>query len=51
MYLFLNQLAGTNRYLWNNCLADLQKQYEKIEKTKHSYFGSRDQVINAINKG
>ena len=38
MYLFLNQLAGTNRYLWNNCLADLQKQYQETKKTKHAFF-------------
>ena len=38
MYLFLNQLAGTNRFLWNHALGDLKNQYKETGKANFSYF-------------
>ena len=38
LYSFLNQLAGTNRYLWNQCIADLENQYKEHKKTNHTHF-------------
>ena len=38
MYSHLNQLAGTNRYLWNHALSDLENQYKETGESKFSYF-------------
>lgn len=38
LYLFFNQLAGTNRHLWNKCPADLENQYKPTSETQHSFF-------------
>ena len=38
MYSYLNQLAGTNRYLWNQALGDLETQYKETGESKFSYF-------------
>ena len=36
MYSFNDQLVGTNQYLWNQCLANIEGQYKKDKKTNHS---------------
>ena len=38
MYSYLNQLAGTNRYLWNHALGDLENQYKETGKSDYSHF-------------
>ena len=38
MYIYLNQLAGTNRYLWNHALGDLENQYKEKGKSDYSHF-------------
>ena len=38
MYSYLNQLSGTNRYLWNHGLSDLENQYKETGKSNFSYF-------------
>ena len=38
MYSYLNQLAGTNRYLWNHALGDLENQYKEKGKSDYSHF-------------
>ena len=37
-YSYLNQLAGTNRYLWNHALGDLENQYKETGKSDYSHF-------------
>ena len=38
MYSYLNQLSGTNRYLWNHGLSDLENQFKETGRSNFSYF-------------
>ena len=46
MYSYLNQLAGTNRYLWNHALGDLENQYKETGKSDYKWYLSHKREVD-----